>query len=162
MRSNLKRRSSCFGTVQVRLRTHTTLQRVIHCPREIWVVAAVPLEANFKALNPVVLPCSGRCAGATDQRRVGALRLRWLSCARRRLPVNLWPAQPSVFAPAHTAAGSAPCARRIQPTLRVPADYRAWSRRRFIVHANEKLSAFIELERQVLPITFYLECIRPG
>jgi hypothetical protein len=95
VRSNLKRRSSCFGTVQVRLRTHTTLQRVIHCPREIWVVAAVPLEANFKALNPVVLPCSGRCAGATDQRRVGALRLRWLSCARRRLPVNLWPAQPA-------------------------------------------------------------------
>jgi len=68
----------------------------------------------------------------------------------------------SVFTPAHTAAGSAPCARRIQPTLRVPADYRAWSRRRFIVHADEKLSAFIELERQVLPITFYLECIRPG
>ncbi len=31
--------------------------------------------------------------------------------------------------------------------------------RRFIVHADEKLSAFVELERQVLTVTFYLECI---
>ena len=29
--------------------------------------------------------------------------------------------------------------------------------KRFIVHADEKLSAFIELERQVLTVTFYLE-----
>ena len=28
---------------------------------------------------------------------------------------------------------------------------------RFIVHADEKLSAFVELERQVLTMTFYLE-----
>jgi hypothetical protein len=28
------------------------------------------------------------------------------------------------------------------------------------VHANEKLSAFVELERQVLTVTFYLESIR--
>jgi hypothetical protein len=27
----------------------------------------------------------------------------------------------------------------------------------FIVHADEKLSAFVELERQVLTVTFYLE-----
>jgi hypothetical protein len=27
--------------------------------------------------------------------------------------------------------------------------------RRFIVHADEKLSAFVELERQVLTVTFY-------
>jgi hypothetical protein len=31
--------------------------------------------------------------------------------------------------------------------------------RRFIVHADEKLSAFVELERQVLTVTFYLESI---
>ena len=29
--------------------------------------------------------------------------------------------------------------------------------RRFIVHADEKLSAFVELERQVLSVTFYLQ-----
>ena len=29
--------------------------------------------------------------------------------------------------------------------------------RRFIVNADEKLSAFVELERQVLTVTFYLE-----
>src|SRR6267378_4527058 len=61
---------------------------------------SVPLEPNFKALNPVAL----RCSGATDQRPDDALRLRWPSCARRRSRVNLWPAQPSVFAPADTAA----------------------------------------------------------
>jgi hypothetical protein len=32
--------------------------------------------------------------------------------------------------------------------------------RRFIVHADDKLSAFVELERQVLIVTFYLESIR--
>jgi hypothetical protein len=31
--------------------------------------------------------------------------------------------------------------------------------RRFVVHADEKLSAFIELEREVLTVTFYLESI---
>jgi hypothetical protein len=31
--------------------------------------------------------------------------------------------------------------------------------RRFIVHADEKLSAFVELERQVLTVAFYLESI---
>jgi hypothetical protein len=33
--------------------------------------------------------------------------------------------------------------------------------RRFIVHADEILSAFVELEREVLTITFYLESIHP-
>ena len=33
--------------------------------------------------------------------------------------------------------------------------------RRFVVHADEKLSPFIELERQVLTVTFYLESIKP-
>jgi len=32
--------------------------------------------------------------------------------------------------------------------------------RRFIVHADEKLTAFVELEREVLTVTFYLESIR--
>ena len=32
--------------------------------------------------------------------------------------------------------------------------------RRFIVHADDKLSAFAELEREVLTVTFYLESIR--
>jgi hypothetical protein len=31
--------------------------------------------------------------------------------------------------------------------------------KRFIVHSDEKLSAFVELERQVLTMTFYLEAI---
>jgi hypothetical protein len=30
---------------------------------------------------------------------------------------------------------------------------------RFVVHADEKLSAFAELEREVLTTTFYLESI---
>jgi hypothetical protein len=33
--------------------------------------------------------------------------------------------------------------------------------KRFIVHADEKLSAFVELERQVLTVTFYLAAIHP-
>jgi hypothetical protein len=33
--------------------------------------------------------------------------------------------------------------------------------KRFIVAADEKLSAFVELERQVLTVTFYLESIKP-
>jgi hypothetical protein len=32
--------------------------------------------------------------------------------------------------------------------------------RRFIVHADDKLTAFAELERQALTVTFYLESIR--
>jgi hypothetical protein len=32
--------------------------------------------------------------------------------------------------------------------------------KRFIVHADDKRSAFIELERQVLTVTFYLESIQ--
>ena len=32
--------------------------------------------------------------------------------------------------------------------------------KRFIVRADEKLSAFVELERQVLTVTFYLESIQ--
>jgi hypothetical protein len=30
------------------------------------------------------------------------------------------------------------------------------------VHADEKLSAFVELEREVLTVTFYLESIHSG
>jgi hypothetical protein len=33
--------------------------------------------------------------------------------------------------------------------------------RRFIVRADELLSAFVELERQVLTVTFYVESIKP-
>jgi hypothetical protein len=33
--------------------------------------------------------------------------------------------------------------------------------RRFVVHADEKPSAFVELESQVLTVTFYLESIKP-
>jgi hypothetical protein len=32
----------------------------------------------------------------------------------------------------------------------------------FIVHADDKLSAFVELERQVLTVTFYLEFTHAG
>jgi hypothetical protein len=34
--------------------------------------------------------------------------------------------------------------------------------RRFIAHADEMLTAFVELERQALTVTFYLESIRAG
>jgi hypothetical protein len=33
--------------------------------------------------------------------------------------------------------------------------------KRFVVHADELLTAFVELERQVLTVTFYLESIKP-
>ena len=32
--------------------------------------------------------------------------------------------------------------------------------RRFVVRVDEILSAFVELEREVLTVTFYLECIQ--
>ena len=32
--------------------------------------------------------------------------------------------------------------------------------KRFIVHADEILTAFVELEREVLTVTFYLESVR--
>ena len=32
--------------------------------------------------------------------------------------------------------------------------------RRFIVHSDEKLSAFVELEREALTVTFYLVAIQ--
>jgi hypothetical protein len=34
--------------------------------------------------------------------------------------------------------------------------------KRFIVHAAEKLSAFVEVESEALTVTFYLESIRAG
>jgi hypothetical protein len=40
------------------------------------------------------------------------------------------------------------------------ADAHRGDGKRFIVHADEKLSAFVELERQVLTVTFYLESIQ--
>jgi hypothetical protein len=33
--------------------------------------------------------------------------------------------------------------------------------KRFVVHSDEKLSAFVELEREVLTVTFYLESVMP-
>ena len=39
------------------------------------------------------------------------------------------------------------------------ADAHRGDGRRFIVHADEKLSAFVELERQLLTVTFYLASI---
>jgi hypothetical protein len=40
------------------------------------------------------------------------------------------------------------------------ADAHRGDGRRFIVHAEEKLTAFVELERQALTVTFYLESIQ--
>jgi hypothetical protein len=34
--------------------------------------------------------------------------------------------------------------------------------RRFVVHSEEMLTAFAELERQLLTVTFYLDSIRAG
>jgi hypothetical protein len=42
------------------------------------------------------------------------------------------------------------------------ADAHRGDGQRFIVHADEKLSAFVELEREVLTVTFYLASIRAG
>ena len=42
------------------------------------------------------------------------------------------------------------------------ADAHRGDGRRFIVHADEKLTAFVELEREVLTVTFYLESIYAG
>ena len=41
------------------------------------------------------------------------------------------------------------------------ADAHRGDGKRFIVHADEKLSAFVELEREVLTVTFYLASIDP-
>jgi hypothetical protein len=40
------------------------------------------------------------------------------------------------------------------------ADAHRGDGKRFVVHRDEKLSAFVELERQVLTVTFYLESIQ--
>jgi hypothetical protein len=40
------------------------------------------------------------------------------------------------------------------------ADAHRGDGKRFIVHADEKLSAFVELEREALTVTFYLASIR--
>jgi hypothetical protein len=45
------------------------------------------------------------------------------------------------------------------PTIFI-ADPHRGDGKRFVVHADEKLSAFIELERQALTVTFYLESIQ--
>jgi hypothetical protein len=42
------------------------------------------------------------------------------------------------------------------------ADAHCGDGKRFIVHADDKLSAFVELERQVLTVAFYLESIHAG
>ena len=42
------------------------------------------------------------------------------------------------------------------------ADAHRDDEKRFVVRADEKLSAFVELERQVLTMTFYLESIQAG
>jgi hypothetical protein len=39
------------------------------------------------------------------------------------------------------------------------ADAHSGDGKRFVVNADEKLTAFLELERQVLTVTFYLACI---
>jgi hypothetical protein len=50
--------------------------------------------------------------------------------------------------------------RKVEGQTIFVADAHRDDGRRFIVHADEKLSAFVELERQVLTVTFYLESIR--
>ena len=40
------------------------------------------------------------------------------------------------------------------------ADAHRGDGKRFVVRADEKLTAFVELEREVLTVTFYLESIR--
>jgi hypothetical protein len=39
------------------------------------------------------------------------------------------------------------------------ADAHRGDGKRFVVHADDKLTAFVELERQALTVTFYLESI---
>jgi len=40
------------------------------------------------------------------------------------------------------------------------ADAHRGDGKRFVVRADDKLSAFVELEREVLTVTFYLESIQ--
>src|SRR6266487_3688488 len=129
-----------LGTVQVRLRTHTTFQRVIQCPRGDFGLLLFPSNQFLKALNPVALRCSGRYAGATDQRQDGAPRLRSPSCARRPGRASLLRGCPSAFAPADTAAGSAPCARHTPPMPR--ADSRITALGHATWHALATTAAF--------------------
>jgi hypothetical protein len=42
------------------------------------------------------------------------------------------------------------------------ADAQRENGKRFIVHADEKLTAFVELEREVLTMTFYLDQFDDG
>jgi hypothetical protein len=53
-----------------------------------------------------------------------------------------------------------PRLRQARKQARQKADAHRDDGRRFVVRADEKLSAFIELERQVLTGTFHLESIR--
>jgi hypothetical protein len=46
---------------------------------------------------------------------------------------------------------------RFQRANNLFADAHRGDGKRFIMHADEKLTAFVELERQVLTVTFYLE-----
>ncbi len=52
--------------------------------------------------------------------------------------------------------------KRCQDSLRRRrlADVHRGDGKLFIVHGDEKRDAFVELERQVLTVTFYLESIR--
>jgi hypothetical protein len=46
-------------------------------------------------------------------------------------------------------------------TIRI-ADAHRDNGRRFTVHADENLTAFVELKRQALTVTFYLQSIQAG
>jgi hypothetical protein len=45
------------------------------------------------------------------------------------------------------------------PHLIWTADAHRGDGKRFVAHADDKLSAFLQLEREVLTVTFYLESI---
>ena len=62
------------------------------------------------------------------------------------------------FSLAEALTTSSP-SRSARLTLAWIVDAHRGDGRRFIVHAHEKLSAFVELERQALTVTFYLEAI---
>jgi hypothetical protein len=47
--------------------------------------------------------------------------------------------------------------RRFSSADGLVVDAHRADRRRFIVHADEKLSAFVEFQREALTVTFYLE-----
>jgi hypothetical protein len=79
--------------------------------------------------------------------------------ARTRHNMNYWEIIADNLKKAGWSLGRVSAVDREGRTIWI-ADAHRDDGKRFVVHADEKLSAFVELERQVLTVTFYVESIR--